>query len=80
MTGRHDGRLEGKVAAITGAAVLAVTSRGSLEAVQLVAAISVLAGTLYLIFSFLKMGWISNFLSESVLTGFVFGIGIRIVD
>ena len=67
------------LAAITGAAVLAVTSRGTPEAVQLVAAISVLAGALYLIFSFLKMGWISNFLSESVLTGFVFGIGILLV-
>ncbi len=67
------------LAAITGAAVLAVTSRGTPEAVQLVAAISVLAGVLYLIFSFLKMGWISNFLSESVLIGFVFGIGILLV-
>ena len=67
------------LAAITGAAVLAVTSRGSPEAVQLVAVITVLAGVLYLIFSFLKMGWISNFLSESVLTGFVFGIGILLV-
>jgi MFS superfamily sulfate permease-like transporter len=25
------------------------------------------------------MGWISNFLSESVLTGFIFGIGIDVV-
>ncbi|MCP4166891.1 MAG: SulP family inorganic anion transporter [Chloroflexi bacterium] len=67
------------LAAITGAAVLAVTSRGSPEAIQLVAAISVLAGILYILFALLKMGWISNFLSESVLTGYVFGIGIVLV-
>ena len=66
------------LAAITGAAVLAVTSSGSKEAVQLVTAITLLAGILYIIFSLLKMGWISNFLSDSVLTGFIFGIGISI--
>jgi high affinity sulfate transporter 1 len=67
------------IAAITGAAVLAVASRGSPEAVQLAAAITLLAAALYLVFALLKMGWLSNFLSESVLTGFVFGIGIALV-
>lgn len=67
------------LAAITGAAVLTITVSGSAEAVQLVAAITLLAGVLYILFALLKMGWISNFLSESVLTGFVFGIGIEVV-
>jgi len=67
------------LAAIAGAAVLAVADRGSDEAVQLVAAIALLAGLLYIICSLLRMGWISNFLSESVLTGFVFGIGLALI-
>ena len=55
-------------AAVTGAAVLMVATSGSTEAVQLVALITVLAGLMYVILALLKMGWISNFLSESVLT------------
>src|SRR3990172_3757511 len=67
------------ISAVTGSAVLLVTTSGSPEAIQLVAAITVLAGLLYLLLAVLKMGWISNFLSESVLTGFIFGIGIDVV-
>ena len=67
------------VAAVTGAAVLAVASSGSKEAIQLVAAITVLAGLLFIVLAVFKMGWISNFLSESVMTGFIFGIGIDVV-
>ena len=67
------------IAAVTGAAVVMVTASGSAEAVQLVALITVLAGLLYIALALLKMGWISNFLSESVLIGFIFGIGIDVV-
>jgi high affinity sulfate transporter 1 len=67
------------LAAIVGAAVLSVADRGSDEAVQLVAAIALLAGLLYIVAALLKMGWISNFLSESVLAGFVFGVGISLI-
>jgi SulP family sulfate permease len=67
------------IAAIAGAAVLAVAARGSPEAAQLVAAIALLAGLFYIISALLRLGWISNFLSESVLTGFVFGIGITLI-
>lgn len=67
------------ISAVTGSAVLLVTTSGSPEAVQLVAAITVLAGLMYVLLAVLKMGWISNFLSESVLIGFIFGIGIDVV-
>jgi MFS superfamily sulfate permease-like transporter len=58
------------IAAVTGAAVLLVAKAGSSEAIALVAAITLLAGILYIILSVLRMGWISNFLAESVLVGF----------
>jgi high affinity sulfate transporter 1 len=66
------------IAAVTGAAVLSVAKAGSSEAIALVAAITMLAGFLYIILSILRMGWVSNFLAESVLVGFVFGIGIDV--
>ena len=66
------------IAAVTGAAVLSVAQAGSSEAIVLVAAITMLAGILYIILSVLKMGWVSNFLAESVLVGFIFGIGIDV--
>ena len=66
------------IAAVTGAAVLSVAKTGSSEAIALVAAITLLAGIFYLVLSILRMGWVSNFLAESVLVGFVFGIGIDV--
>jgi SulP family sulfate permease len=52
-------------AAVLGAAVLA-------------ASIVVVAGILYIILYLLKMGWISDFLSSAVLTGFTFGVAINV--
>jgi len=65
-------------AAVLGAAVLAVASAGSDEAVVLAAAIVLVTGLLYIIMYVLKMGWISEFLSSSVLTGFTFGVAINV--
>jgi len=65
-------------AAVLGAAVLAVTSAGSDEAVAIAAAIVLVTGLLYIIMYVLKMGWISEFLSSSVLTGFTFGVAINV--
>jgi sulfate permease, SulP family len=66
-------------AAVLGAGVLAVASAGSAEAVAIAAAIVLVAGILFLIMYLLKMGWVSEFLSSSVLTGFTFGVAINVV-
>ena len=66
-------------AAVVGAAVLAVAAAGSDEAVAMAAAIALVAGLLYVVMYLLKLGWISELLSASVLTGFTFGVGINIV-
>ncbi len=65
-------------AAVLGAAVLAVASAGSDEAVAVAAAIVLVAGLLFIIMYLLKMGWISEFLSASVLAGFTFGVAINV--
>ena len=65
-------------AAVLGAGVLAVASAGSDDAVAMAAAIALVAGLIFVVMYFFKMGWISKFLSASVLTGFTFGIGINV--
>jgi len=65
-------------AAVLGAGVLAVASAGSDEAVAMAAAIVLVTGLLFIIMYLLKMGWISEFLSSAVLTGFTFGVAINI--
>lgn len=65
-------------AAVLGAAVLASASAGSDDAVGLAAAIVLVAGLLFVIMYLLKMGWIAEFLSAGVLTGFTFGVAINV--
>ncbi len=65
-------------AAVLGAAVLATASQGSDEAVAMATAIVLVTVALYLVMYLFKMGWISDFLSASVLTGFTFGVAINV--
>ncbi|MGI9613714.1 MAG: SulP family inorganic anion transporter, partial [Acidimicrobiales bacterium] len=66
------------LAAVAGSAVL-VASVGDEDAVTLVSAITILTGLLFLLLAVFKMGWISNFLSKAVITGFLFGAAIEVV-
>ena len=66
------------VAAVTGAAVLAVATSGSDEAIALAAAMALVAGLIYLVMGIFRMGWVSNFLAASVLSGFIAGIAIDV--
>jgi SulP family sulfate permease len=67
------------LAAVAGSAVLATGLSGDVDAVALVAAITLLTGLLFLLVALLKMGWISQFLSKAVITGFLFGAAIEVV-
>jgi high affinity sulfate transporter 1 len=67
------------LAAVAGGAVLAAgVSRGD-DAVELVAAITFVTGVLFLLLALFRMGWISQFLSKAVITGFLFGAAIEVV-
>ncbi len=65
-------------AAVLGAGVAMIASVGAGEAVSVAIAIVFVAGLLYVLMYLLKLGWISQFLSMSVLTGFVFGVAINV--
>ncbi len=67
-------------APVLGAAVVSIAAAGSQDAVAIATAIVLVAGLLFVIMAFLKMGWIAEFLSAAVLTGFIFGVAINVVS
>jgi sulfate permease, SulP family len=67
------------LAALAASALLAVGVSGGEDAIQIVAAITLLSGVLYLLLAVLRMGWLSQFLSKAVITGFLFGAAIEVV-
>jgi len=66
------------LAAVAGGAVLA-TNVGGTDAAQLVAAITLVTGLLFLLLAIFKLGWIAHFLSKAVVTGFLAGAAIDVV-
>jgi SulP family sulfate permease len=66
------------LAAVAGGAVL-VTELGGEQAAQLVAAIALATGVLFVLLALLRMGWIASFLSKAVVTGFLAGAAVDVV-
>src|SRR4029079_1609731 len=58
------------LAAVAGGAVLATGLAGQ-QAAELVAAIALATGALFLALALLRLGWIASFLSKAVVTGFL---------
>ena len=55
-----------------------MTKLGGQEAAQLVAAITLVTGALFLLLALFRMGWIAQFLSKAVITGFLAGAAIDV--
>jgi len=66
------------LAAVAGSAVV-LTSLSGDQAAQLVAAIALATGLLFLLLALLRMGWIAQFLSKAVITGFLAGAAVDVV-
>jgi SulP family sulfate permease len=66
------------LAAVAGGAVL-VTGVAGKEAAELVAAIALLTGLLFVVLALLKLGWIARFLSRAVVVGFLAGAAVDVV-
>ena len=58
---------------------MVVTGVGGEQAAQLVAAIALATGLLFLLLALLRMGWIASFLSKAVVTGFLAGAAVDVV-
>ena len=54
------------------------TRLGGQDAAQLVAAITLVTGVLFLLLALFRMGWIAQFLSKAVITGFLAGAAIDV--
>jgi SulP family sulfate permease len=68
------------LSAVAGSAVVAAGLSSVTEAASLVAAIALVAGLLFIAMSLLHLGWISQFISKAVITGFLFGAAIDVVS
>jgi high affinity sulfate transporter 1 len=66
------------LAAVAGGAVLA-TGIGGEDAAQLVAAIALATGLLFLALAIFRLGWVAQFLSKAVVTGFLAGAAVDVV-
>ena len=64
------------LATVAGGAVLAVGATGQ-DAVAMAASVTFVSGLLLLVMALFKLGWISQFLSRAVITGFLFGAGVQ---
>ncbi len=71
----------GPSSALAAVAASAVITAGvpAEDAPALVAAVTLVAGLMFVVLAVLKMGWISRFLSKAVITGFLFGAAIEVV-
>jgi sulfate permease, SulP family len=66
------------LAAVAGGAVLAAGVAGA-QAAELVAAITLVTGALFLLLAVLRLGWVARFLSRAVVTGFLAGAAVDVV-
>jgi sulfate permease, SulP family len=66
------------LAAVAGGAVLAAGVQGA-QAAELVAAITLVTGALFLLLAVLRLGWVARFLSRAVVTGFLAGAAVDVV-
>ncbi len=78
-TSRHQKVLASSTMAVMSAAVIAPLAGGDMAAyVSLSAALALTVGVLLILAGIVKLGFISDFLSKSVVVGFVFGLAISI--
>src|SRR5881227_3659830 len=67
------------LAAVAASAVVVAGVTGVQDVASFVAMITLVSGALFLLLAILKMGWIAQFLSRAVVTGFLFGTAIDVV-
>ncbi|HKX68029.1 MAG TPA: sulfate permease [Intrasporangium sp.] len=67
------------LAAVAASAVATAGLTAPGDVATFVAGITLISGLLFLLLAILRMGWISQFLSRAVVTGFLFGAAIDVV-
>src|SRR3954466_1784443 len=67
------------LAAVAASAVATAGITAPADIATFVAGLTLISGLLFLLLAVLKMGWIAQFLSRAVVTGFLFGAAIDVV-
>jgi high affinity sulfate transporter 1 len=67
------------LAAVAASAVATAGLTGQGDVASFVAGLTLASGILFLLLAVLKMGWVAQFLSRAVVTGFLFGAAIDVV-
>jgi SulP family sulfate permease len=67
------------LAAVAASAVAAAGVSGEQDVATFVAGVTLITGVLFIVMAVLRMGWIAQFLSKAVVTGFLFGAAIDVV-
>ena len=67
------------LAAVAASAVAAAGIAGTDDVASFVALMTLLSGVLFLVLALARMGWIAQFLSRAVVTGFLFGAAVDVV-
>jgi SulP family sulfate permease len=67
------------LAAVAASAVAAAGVAGEHDVATFVAGVTLVTGLLFVVMAVLRMGWIAQFLSKAVVTGFLFGAAIDVV-
>jgi high affinity sulfate transporter 1 len=69
----------GSVAAVSASVVGALSGGDQSTAVTLTAALAIATGVVFIVAGLAKMGWITNFMSKSIMAGFIMGMSIQII-
>ena len=67
------------LAAVAASTLLATGVSDGEDSIAIVTAITMLSGLMFILLAVFRMGWISQFLSKAVITGFLFGAAIEVV-
>jgi sulfate permease, SulP family len=70
---------EGSLSALVAAAVLALATAGSPEAVELAGAMALLVAACFLIARVFRLGWLADYLSRPVLVGYIHGVAVVLI-
>ena len=69
----------GSVAAMSASIVGGLSGGDQSTAVALTAALALTTGVVFIVAGLLRLGWITNFISEAVMAGFITGMSIQII-
>jgi SulP family sulfate permease len=70
---------EGSLSALVAAAVLALATAGSPEALELAGALALMVAACFLIARLLRLGWLADYLSRPVLVGYIHGVAVVLI-